>query len=97
MYESAVCPGRQKGQLYPGVQQAHTASWARKGVVPLCSALCSLTFSTVVKVWVPQDKNNIKPLESIQRRAMKMVKGIESKTYEKQLRLLGLLSPEQRS
>lgn len=91
-------PWQPEGPTVPGVvRQAHTASWARKGVVPLCSALCSLTFSTVVKVWVPQDKNNIKPLESIQMRTIKMAKGPDGKESEEQLRSLCLLNPEQRS
>jgi len=43
---------------------------------------------------VSQCKKGIKLLESIQWRAMKMVKGLESKTYKEWLRSLGLLSPE---
>ena len=47
-----------------------------------------------VQFWVSQCKKGIKLLESIQWRAMKMVKGLESKTYKEWLRSLGLLSPE---
>lgn len=46
---------------------------------------------------MPQYKKGIKLFESIQRRAKKMGKGLESKIYGKQLRLLGLLGPEQRN
>jgi len=46
-----------------------------------------------VQVWVTQHKDIL--LESIQRRATKMVKCLEDKTYEEWLRPLGVLSPEQ--
>ena len=44
----------------------------------------------------PQYKD-IKLLENIQRRAMKVGKDLEGKMDEEQLRFLGLFSPEQRS
>ena len=44
-----------------------------------------------------QYKKNVKLLESVQRRVTEMVKGLEGKVCEEQLRSLGLPSPEQRS
>ena len=46
---------------------------------------------------MPQCKKDIKLLESIQRRAPRMGKGLEGQVCEEQLRALDLLSPEQRS
>lgn len=45
---------------------------------------------------MPPYKKGIKLLESAQRRAMKMEKGLEGKVSEEQLRSLSLLSPGQR-
>jgi len=41
-------------------------------------------------------RKDTKLIESIQKRAAKMVKGLQGKTYEEQLRFLGLFSPEKR-
>jgi len=38
----------------------------------------------------------MKPLEGVQKRAMKMVKGLEGKMCEEQLKSLSVFSPEQR-
>jgi len=65
---------------------------------PLCSSLCSLTSSTYwVRVWAPQYKKDIKLLDTFQRKATEVVKGLQGKIHEEWLRALGVLSPEQRS
>lgn len=46
-----------------------------------------------VQFWTPQNKKNIKLLESVQKRVRKMVKGLDRKTYEEQLRTLDVFSP----
>ena len=90
-----MCPGSQKGQLYPVCIVPSTTSCWGKGS-------SHSTLHHTVSPW-PLGANlsatvkDRKLLESVQRRAAKMGKALEGKTYEERPRSLGLLSLEQRS
>lgn len=60
------------------------------------SALCP-HLEHWLHVWPPQNKKDKKLLDSVQRRAMKVVNGQGGKMFEDRLRSLGVFSPEQRS
>jgi len=83
----------QKANLILGCIISSVASRAREGILPLCSTLVRPHLESCIQLWSPQHRKDMDLLERVQRRATKIIRGLEHLSLWGKAKPVGAVHP----
>ena len=91
-----MCSWNVEGQWNPRFHQKRGGQKGERGDYPSLFCPREAPVGVLCQSLVPQHRKDEECLERLQRRAMKMIRGLEHLSYEDRLKKLGLFSLEKR-